>query len=84
LGKIQNLVNASLEENQASIHQFIARAGEFVLMPNIEDFRQAFVGIETHAILIGNGNENEIEQLFQSGEALVESIAQESMINPTE
>ena len=44
----------------------IARAGEFVTMANIENFPQALVGIEAHAILIGNGDENEIKKFFQT------------------
>jgi hypothetical protein len=65
-GKIQNLIDPVLECDQTPVNQFLARAGEFVRMANVEDFRQAIVGIETHTLPVGNGDKNEIEQLLQS------------------
>jgi hypothetical protein len=52
-------------------------------MTNIKKFRQTLVGIETDTVPIGNRDQNEIEQLLQSFESLVESFAQEPMIDPT-
>jgi hypothetical protein len=83
-GKIQNLIDSVLECDQAPVDQLMARAGEFVRMTNIEEFRQALIGIETDTVPIGNRDENEIEQFLQSFESLVESSAQEPMIDPTE
>jgi hypothetical protein len=64
--------------------EFIAGAEKFVTMANIENFPEAIVRIEAHAILIGNGNENEIEKFFQTRQSLVESLPKEPMIDPTE
>jgi hypothetical protein len=83
-GKIQNLIDSLLECNQAPVNEFIARTGEFVGVANIENFPQALLGIKAHTVAVGNGNEHEIQQFFQSRESTIESFSQESMIDPTE
>jgi hypothetical protein len=65
-GKVQNLVDPIFECDQISRYEFIAGAGEFVTMTNLENFPEARVGIEAHTIAIGNGNENKIEEFFQT------------------
>ena len=63
-GKIQNLIDLLLERDQIPCNEFIAGACELVRKANLENFGQAFVGIKTHAIAIGNGNENEIKKFL--------------------
>jgi len=62
--KVQNLIDPVLECDQIPRNELIASAGEFVSMTNLENFSQAFVGIEAHAFAIGNGDENEILEFF--------------------
>jgi hypothetical protein len=83
-GKVQNLVDPLLECNEAAVNQFIACAGEFVRVANLEDFRQALIGIEAHTIPVGNGDEHKIEKLLEAGQSLVESLAKKPMIDPAE
>jgi hypothetical protein len=83
-GKVQNLINSLLECNQAPVNEFIARAGEFVGVANIENFPKALFGIKAHTVAVGNGDKHEIQQFFQSRESTIESFSQESMVDPTE
>jgi hypothetical protein len=66
-GEVQNLVDPLLKSDQISRHEFIACAGEFVPVTNVEQFPQTLVGIEAHAIAIGDGNEHEIQKFFRAG-----------------
>jgi hypothetical protein len=59
-GKVQHLVDSLLKCDQISRHEFLTGAGEFVLVTNIEEFPQTFVGIKAHPIPIGNSDEHEI------------------------
>jgi hypothetical protein len=70
--------------NQAAGNQFIAGTREFVRVANLENFPEALIGIKAHAVVVGNSNEQEVEELFQARQALIEPFAQESMINPAE
>jgi hypothetical protein len=38
-----------------------------ILSALVEEFPQTFIGVKTHAIPIGDGNEYEIQKLFDSG-----------------
>lgn len=62
--KVQNLIDPILECDQVPRNEFIATAGKFVGMANLENLSQAFVGIEAHPFTIGNGDENEILEFF--------------------
>jgi hypothetical protein len=66
-GKVQHLVDSLCKCDKVSRHKFITGTGEFVLVTNIEEFPQPFVGIKAHAIPIGNSNEHEIQKLLHAG-----------------
>ena len=66
-GKVQHLVDSIFECDQVSRHEFITGANEFVPVANIEEFSQTFVGIKTYAIPIRNGDQYQVEKLFQAG-----------------
>jgi hypothetical protein len=65
--KIQNLVETFLKCDQVPCNEFSAGAREFMRMADLEHLRQALVGIEADAVLVGNGDEHKVKKLFQTG-----------------
>ena len=65
-GKIQHLVDPIVKGDQIPGNEFRSRTDEFVTMTDLQNFPKALVGIETHTILIGDGDQNEIEKFFQT------------------
>ena len=82
--KVQHLIDPIFKCDQISCHEFITGAGQFVLVMNLEEFPQTFVGIETHAILIGNSDQHQVEKLLHAGQSLIETLPEKPMVNPTE
>jgi hypothetical protein len=78
------LIDPLLECDQVAGDEFTAGAVEFVGKADIEKFRQPFVGIKADPVPIGNRDQHEVEQLLQASQSLVESLAEESMVDPTE
>jgi hypothetical protein len=73
-----------LEGDQVTRRELTAGTGQLVGMMDLKQFCQTFVGIKTHPVPIGDGYEHEVEKLFQPGQSQVESLPEESMIDPTE
>ncbi len=61
------MVDSIFECDQVSRYEFLPGANEFVPVANLEKFPQTFVGIKTYAIPIGNGDQYQVEKLFQAG-----------------
>lgn len=78
------MVNPILECDQVPSDEFAAGAVEFVTMADLEHFPQSLVRIEADALRIGNSNEHKIKKLLDTGQSLVEPLAKESVVNPTE
>ena len=65
--ELQHLVDSLFECDQIAVHEFIAGAGKFVAMTDLEEFPQALVGIKAHTIPIRNSDKYQVEELFQAG-----------------
>lgn len=82
--QVQNLIDPLLECDQVAGDEFTAGAVEFVGKADIEKFPEPLVGIKAHPVPIGNRDQHEVEEFFQAGQSLVESLAEESMVYPAE
>jgi hypothetical protein len=80
--QVQHLVNAAFISDQISGYQFLAGSVQFVRETDVQQLRQARVGIEADSILIRDRYQDEVEQLLQTGQALVESLAEKAVIHP--
>lgn len=83
-GKVQHLVDSIFECDQISRNEFITCAGKFVVVTDLEQFPQTFVGIKAHTISIRHSDKYQVEELFQSGQSLIETLPKKPMVNPTE
>src|SRR5215472_716717 len=80
----QHLINSAVIGDQVSRHEFPAGSIQFMRKANVQQFRQTCVGVKADPILIRDGHQHVVKQLFQASEALIESLTQEAMIDPAE
>jgi len=83
-GKVQHLVDSIFECDQIPRNEFITCAGKFVVVTDLKQFLQTFIGIKAHTISIRHSDKYQVEELFQSGQFLIETQPKKTMINPTE
>src|SRR6202007_3036670 len=65
-------------------YQFPAGRFQFVRKTDVQQLCQTRVGVKADTVLIGDRDQHEVEQLLQARKALIESFAQETVIDPAE
>ena len=66
-GQVRHLVDSAFVGDQVPGHQFVAGGTQFVGKTDVQQFRQTRVGVKADPVLIGDGHQDEVEQLFQAG-----------------